>query len=91
MNRTIDKNLDLELNRIIKAPRSAVWAAMDRSGELREMVDPCPGPVPGRRDGPAAGGALITEIDESGTGFTRIFRPAISPSMPDRQLVFTNA
>ena len=91
MNRTIDKNLDLELNRIIKAPRSAVWAAWTTPASFEKWWIPAPALCRVAAMELRPGGALITEINESGTGFTPHLSACYLAVEPDRQLVFTNA
>jgi uncharacterized protein YndB with AHSA1/START domain len=91
MTRKIDPNLDLELSRVIKAPRSMVWAAWTTPSSFEQWWIPAPALCRVAAMDLRPGGALITEISEGGGGFGPHLSACYLAIEPERQLVFTNA
>ncbi len=87
----IDPDLDLSIQRVIHAPRRAVWEAWTRPEQLQQWW--IPAPMTARVDAldVRPGGAFVTRMSEDGQTFEAhidgIFLFAEEPS----RLVFTNA
>ncbi|MGV3490468.1 MAG: SRPBCC family protein [Devosia sp.] len=90
MTNRIDPALDLELSRVIKAPRRLVWSAWTTPESFAQWWIPAPALCRVAAMDLRPGGALITEIDE-GAGFGPHLSACYLAIEPERQLVFTNA
>lgn len=65
----MNPDLDLELNRIIRAPRSAVWRAWTNPDELRQWFIPAPTVLRVERLDVRPGGGFVTSLSEDGATF----------------------
>ena len=65
----MNPELDLELRRIIRAPRSAVWRAWTDAEQLRGWFIPAPTVLRVDRLDVRPGGGLVTSFSEDGTAF----------------------
>ena len=66
MNSDFDPDLDLELARIIRAPRSAVWRAWTDSGALQQWFIPAPAKLQVERlEARPGGDAVFLVVEEN--------------------------
>ena len=91
MNSDFDPDLDLELARIIRAPRSAVWRAWTDSGALQQWFIPAPAKLQVERLEARPGGGLVTSFSEDGATFEAHMDAVFLVVEPDSSLVWTNA
>jgi uncharacterized protein YndB with AHSA1/START domain len=87
----VNPDLDLTLQRVIRAPRAVVWRAWTDPSRLARWWLPAPATCRVDRLEPRPGGGLVTRMSEDGVDFV----PHIDASFlvvdePER-LVFTNA
>src|ERR671930_524364 len=64
----VNPDLDLTLQRVIRAPRARVWHAWTDPAALEHWWIPAPAMCRVDRLEPRAGGAFVTSISEDGTG-----------------------
>jgi uncharacterized protein YndB with AHSA1/START domain len=87
----VNPDLDLSLQRVIRAPREAVWRAWTDPSRLEQWW--VPAPTVARVDllDPRPGGALVTRMSDDG----ELFVPHVDASFlvvdEHQRLVFTNA
>ena len=87
----MNPDLDLDVKRIFRAPRSAVWRAWTEAEQLREWFIPAPTVLRIDRLDVRPGGGLVTSFSEGGT----VFQPHIDAVFlvveENARLVWTNA
>ena len=88
---TLDPQRDLEISRIIKAPRQAVWEAWTKPEQFAQWWIPAPALCRVIEMDVRPGGAMITEMNEDGTGFTPHMQACYLDVEAGRRIVFTNA
>lgn len=88
---SLDPERDLEITRIIKAPRQAVWDAWTNPQQFARWWIPAPALCRVIEMDVRPGGAMVTEMNEDGTGFTPHMNACYLAVEPGRQIVFTNA
>lgn len=87
----MDPSLDLELNRIIRAPRSAVWRAWTDPDELRQWLIPAPLALRVDRLDVRPGGGLVTSFSDDGADFRPHIDAVFLVVDDGARLVWTNA
>ncbi|WP_332692671.1 SRPBCC family protein [Devosia sp.] len=88
---TIDPERDLEISRLIKAPRAAVWAAWTNPTSFAKWWIPAPALCRVEAMDVRPGGALTTLMSENGGAFGPHLDACYLEIDPGRRLVFTNA
>ena len=88
---TLDPQRDLEITRIIKAPRSKIWDAWTRPEQFAQWWIPEPALCRVIELNVRPGGAMITEMNEDGTGFVPHMQACYLDVEAGRRIVFTNA
>lgn len=88
---TLDPERDLEISRIIKAPRAAVWAAWTNPDSFAKWWLPAPTLCRVEEMDLRPGGALTTLMSENGGAFQPHLRACYLAVEPERRIVFTNA
>nr|WP_295883574.1 SRPBCC family protein [uncultured Devosia sp.] len=88
---TLDPERDLEISRIIKAPRSAVWDAWTQPEQFAKWWIPAPALCRVAEMDLRPGGALTTLISEDGAEFGPHLRACYLEIEAGRRIVFTNA
>lgn len=91
MTDRLDPALDLEIVRIIKAPRQAVWNAWTNPDSFAKWWVPAPALCKVVALDCRPGGAMVTEISEDGALFTPHMDACFLDIEPGRRIVFTNA
>jgi uncharacterized protein YndB with AHSA1/START domain len=87
----VNPDLDLTLQRVIRAPRAAVWRAWTDPEHLAQWWVPAPAVARVDRLEAQPGGAFVTRISEDGVAFAPHI-DALFLVVDDRErLVFTNA
>jgi uncharacterized protein YndB with AHSA1/START domain len=87
----VDPELDLTLQRIIRAPRRSVWDAWTDPRQLERWWLPAPTRCRVERLEPRRGGALVTTMSDDGTTFTTHLDACSLVVDEFDRLVFTNA
>lgn len=87
----MNPDLDLELDRIIRAPRSAVWRAWTDAEQLREWFIPAPTVLRVDRLDVRPGGGLVTSLSEDGIAFAPHIDAVFLVVEENARLVWTNA
>ena len=87
----MNPELDLELRRIIRAPRSAVWRAWTDAEQLREWFIPAPTVLRIDRLDARPGGGLVTSFSEDSTAFEPHIDAVFLVVEENASLVWTNA
>jgi uncharacterized protein YndB with AHSA1/START domain len=87
----VNPDLDLALQRVIRAPRARVWHAWTDPAALEHWWIPAPARCRVERLEPRAGGALVTSISEDGTGFSPHLDACFLAVDELERLAFTNA
>ncbi|MDS1113655.1 SRPBCC domain-containing protein [Gordonia westfalica] len=87
----IDPELDLTLQRIIRAPRQRIWDAWTRPEQLAKWWTPSPTVTRVDRLEPRPGGALVTQMSEDGETFIPHMDAVFLVVDATERLVFTNA
>lgn len=87
----MDPQRDLEITRIIKAPRSAVWQAWTDPTQFAQWWIPAPALCRVQRMEVRPGGALLTEMSEDGKSFGPHMDACYLEVEEGRKLVLTNA
>lgn len=87
----MDPQRDLEITRIIKAPRSAVWQAWTDPTQFAQWWIPAPALCRVQRMEVRPGGALLTEMSEDGKSFGPHMDACYLAVEEGRKLVLTNA
>ena len=88
---SMDPERDLEITRIIKAPRQAIWDAWTNPASFEKWWIPAPALCRVIEMDVRPGGAMITEMNEDGTGFIPHMNACYLAIEPGRKIVFTNA
>ena len=88
---SLDPQRDLEITRIIKAPRSAVWQAWTDPSQFSQWWIPAPALCRVQRMEVRPGGALLTEMSEDGKTFGPHMDACYLAVEEGRKLVLTNA
>lgn len=88
---TLDPERDLEISRIIKAPRTAVWDAWTRPEQFAKWWIPAPALCRVAEMDLRPGGALTTLISEDGAEFGPHLSACYLEIEAGRRIVFTNA
>lgn len=86
-----DPQLDLALERIIRAPRSAVWRAWTDPERLAQWWIPAPFVTRVEQLDVRPGGAFVTRMSEDGETFAPHVDGVFLVVEEERRLVFTNA
>ena len=88
---TLDPERDLEISRIIKAPRADVWDAWTRPEQFAKWWVPAPALCRVAEMELRPGGALTTLISEDGAEFGPHLSACYLEIEAGRRMVFTNA
>ena len=91
MTAFFDPQRDLEIARVIKAPRERVWEAWARPDLFARWWVPAPAQCRVVEMDFRPGGALVTEMSENGGAFGPHMQACYLDIQPNRQLVFTTA
>jgi len=92
MTETLNPELDLEITRVIKAPRAAVWAAWTDPARFAKWWVPAPEVCRIVRMEVRPGGAMVTEIAASeGAAFGPHMSACYLEVVEGQRIVFTNA
>jgi uncharacterized protein YndB with AHSA1/START domain len=86
-----DSSRDLQISRIIAAPRGAVWRAWTDPAIFEQWWVPAPAKCQVQAMDVRAGGAFITRIDEHGGGFVPHLNACFLAVDELERIVFTNA
>jgi uncharacterized protein YndB with AHSA1/START domain len=87
----VNPDLDLSLQRVIRAPRETVWRAWTDPARLERWWVPAPTVARVERLEPRPGGALVTSISDDGDAFVAHMDASFLVVEDRRRLVFTNA
>ena len=87
----VDPRLDLTLERVIRAPRAAVWRAWTDAALLQRWWVPAPTVARVDRLDVRPGGALVTSMSEDGDAFVQHLDGIFLVVEDGTRLVFTNA
>jgi uncharacterized protein YndB with AHSA1/START domain len=87
----MNTDLDLALERVIRAPRAAVWAAWTDPSRLEKWWLPAPSACRVERLEPRPGGAFVTRMSEDGTEFVPHLDACFLVVDELERIVFTNA
>ena len=91
MNRGIDPELDLTLERIIRAPRATVWKAWTDPAQFEQWWVPAPAVCRVERLEVRPGGAMVTQLSDDGSQFGPHLDAVILVADELERIVFTNA
>lgn len=91
MTRPPNSDLDLTISRVIKAPRAAVWNAWTDPASFEQWWIPAPARCKVLEMDLRPGGALVTQIDETGAGFAPHLSACYLAVDSHERIVFTNA
>jgi uncharacterized protein YndB with AHSA1/START domain len=86
-----DPDLDLQIDRVIRAPRERVWQAWTDPNDLARWFIPSPALCRVDRLDVVPGGAFVTSMSEDGTKFATHLDACFLVVDPGERLVFTNA
>jgi uncharacterized protein YndB with AHSA1/START domain len=87
----MNPDLDLTLQRVIRAPRATVWRAWTDPTQLAEWWVPAPTVARVDRLEPRPGGALVTRMSDDGVAFVPHIDASFLVVDELERLVFTNA
>ena len=87
----MNPDLDLHLDRIIRAPRSAVWAAWTDPASLASWWLPAPSQCRVEQLDVVAGGGFVTSMSDDGTDFEPHLDACFLAVDAGERIVFTNA
>jgi uncharacterized protein YndB with AHSA1/START domain len=87
----VNPDLDLTLQRVIRAPRAAVWRAWTEPSQLEHWWVPAPAVARVDRLEARPGGAFVTRISEDGVEFGPHMDASFLVVDDGERLVFTNA
>lgn len=87
----MNPDLDLDLQRVIHAPPSAVWRAWTDPDELARWFLPAPAALRVERLDAQPGGGLVTAMTEDGERFEPHIDAIFLVVEPEERLVWTNA
>jgi uncharacterized protein YndB with AHSA1/START domain len=88
---SFDPKTDLEITRIIKAPRSAIWQAWTDPAQFAQWWIPAPALCRVVTMDVWPGGALVTEMSEGGVDFGPHMDACYLAADEGHKIVFTNA
>lgn len=88
---SIDPALDLTIQRVIRAPRSAIWRAWTEPAQLQQWWVPAPTVARIDRLDVRPGGAFVTSMSDDGEPFVPHTDSIFLVTEPEIRLVFTNA
>ena len=91
MTDTLNPALDLEIVRIIKAPRMAVWKAWTNPDQFAKWWVPAPAQCRVVTMDCRPGGAMVTQISENGAPFGPHMDACYLDIEAGKRIVFTNA
>ena len=86
----LDPALDLQIGRVIRAPRTRVWKAWTDPLDLARWWLPAPLRCRVDRRDVVAGGAFVTSMSEDGAAFTPHLDACFLVVDPGERIVFTN-
>jgi uncharacterized protein YndB with AHSA1/START domain len=86
----VNPDLDLELQRVIRAPRDVVWRAWTDPSRLEQWWVPAPTVARVDRLEPRAGGAFVTRMSDDGDVFVAHTDASFILVEEGERLVFTN-
>jgi uncharacterized protein YndB with AHSA1/START domain len=86
----MNPELDLTLQRVIRAPRDRVWRAWTDPDRFARWWIPAPMTCRVDRLEPRPGGALVTRMSEDGTTFVPHLNACFLIADEDERIVFTN-
>ena len=87
----LDPTLDLQLDRVIRAPRERIWRAWTDPSELARWWLPAPTRCRVDRLEVVAGGAFVTAMSDDGVSFGPHLDACFLVVDPGERIVFTNA
>ena len=87
----MNPDLDLTLQRVIRAPREVVWRAWTDPSQLERWWVPAPTMLRVDRLEPRPGGAIVTRMSDDGSDFVRHMDAAFLLADEHERIVFTNA
>lgn len=87
----MNPDLDLALERVIRAPRTAVWKAWTDPSTFARWWLPAPTQCRVERLEPRPGGALVTSMSDDGSAFTPHMDACFLVVEELDRIVFTNA
>jgi len=87
----LDPDLDLRIDRVIRAPRTRVWQAWTDPGDLARWWLPAPTPCRVERLDVGPGGAFVTSMSDDGVTFAPHFDACFLVVEVGERIVFTNA
>lgn len=87
----MNPDLDLGIDRLIRAPRKTVWEAWTNPGNLARWWVPAPAHCRVDRLEVRQGGGFVTRISEDGTTFSPHIDACFLCVEPFERIVFTNA
>lgn len=90
-NSAIDRDLDLTLERVIRAPRETVWRAWTDAAQLERWWTPAPTLTRVDRLEVYPGGGFVTRMSDDGSTFLPHTDSVFLVVEEARRLVFTNA
>ena len=88
---TVDPDLDLTLQRVVRAPRHALWRAWTDPALLAQWWTPAPTLTRVDLLDVRPGGGFVTRMSEDGREFVRHTDSVFLVVEEDHRLVFTNA
>lgn len=88
---SLNKNLDLTISRVIKAPRAAVWKAWSDPASFEQWWIPAPAKCKVVDMEMRPGGAFLTQISEDGGDFGPHLSGCFLDIVEGERIVFTNA
>lgn len=91
MTHPLDTKLDLTIERIIRAPRQAVWNAWSNPASFEQWWIPAPARCKVREMDMRPGGGFVTEMSEEGGEFAPHLKACFLDVEELRRIVFTNA
>ena len=91
MTLDLDPDLDLRIDRVIRAPRARVWRAWTDPLHLAQWWLPAPTQCRVEQLDVVAGGAFVTSMSDDGVTFGPHFDACFLVVEPGERIVFTNA
>ncbi|WP_018657638.1 SRPBCC domain-containing protein [Actinomadura flavalba] len=88
---SINPRLDLTLQRMIRAPRSAIWRAWTEPTQLQQWWVPAPTVARIDRLDVRPGGGFVSSMSDDGQAFVPHTDSIFLVTEPETRLVFTNA
>lgn len=88
---SIDPQLDLTLQRVIRAPRDRIWRAWTEADQLQQWWVPAPAVARIDRLDVRPGGAFVTSLRDDGETFSPHTDGIFLVVEPETRLVFSNA